>query len=49
MKESKVAEGQITHALKEYEGGKDVVTLCRELGINRVTFTANVFEQYRLN
>jgi putative transposase len=38
MKKSKFTESQITHALKEYEAGKDVLTLCRGLGINRATF-----------
>jgi putative transposase len=38
MKKSKFTESQITQALKHYEAGKDVVSLCRELGINKATF-----------
>ena len=38
MKKSKFTESQITQALKQYEAGKDLLTLCRELGINRATF-----------
>ena len=39
MKKSKFTERQITHALKEYEAGKDVVTLCRGLGSTSIRFT----------
>lgn len=38
MKKSKFTESQITAALKEYEAGKNVLDICRELGINRNTF-----------
>ena len=38
MKKSKFMESQITQALKHYEAGKDVVSLYRELGINKATF-----------
>jgi putative transposase len=38
MKKSKFTESQITKALKEYEAGRDVQDLCRELGINKATF-----------
>lgn len=37
MKKSKFTESQITQALKEYEAGKNVLDLCRELKINRNT------------
>jgi putative transposase len=38
MKKSKFTESQITKALKEYETGKSVEDICRQLGINRNTF-----------
>ena len=38
MKKSKFTESQITSAIKAYESGKDVMDICRELGINRQTF-----------
>lgn len=38
MEKSKFTESQITTALKEYEAGKNVLDICRELGINRNTF-----------
>lgn len=38
MKKSRFTESQITQALKQYEAGKDVLTLCRELSITRATF-----------
>lgn len=38
MKKSKFTESQITGALKAYESGKDVLDICRELGITRATF-----------
>lgn len=38
MKRTKFTESQITSALKSYESGQDVLTICRELGINRATF-----------
>jgi putative transposase len=38
MKKSRFTEGQITGALKEYEAGKNVLDICRELKINRNTF-----------
>ena len=38
MKKSRFTESQIIQALKEYEAGKSVETLCRELSINRNTF-----------
>jgi putative transposase len=38
MKRSRFTETQITQSLKEYEAGKSVVDLCRELKINKNTF-----------
>ena len=38
MKKSRFTESQITQALKEYEAGKNVLDICRELQINRNTF-----------
>lgn len=38
MKKSKFSETQIVNALKEYEAGKPVADLCRELGITKQTF-----------
>jgi putative transposase len=38
MKKSRFSESQITKALGEYDGGRDVVDICRELGISRATF-----------
>lgn len=38
MKKSKFTESQIAKALKEYEGGRKVDDLCRELGITPATF-----------
>jgi putative transposase len=38
MKKSKFTEAQIVHALKEYEAGKSVPDICRELGVNKQTF-----------
>lgn len=38
MKKSKHTESQITKALKEYEAGRDVLDICRELGVHRATF-----------
>ncbi len=38
MKKSKFTESQIVSALKEYEAGKKVPDICRELGINQQTF-----------
>ncbi len=38
MKKSKFTESQITSVLKEYEAGKKVEDIIRELGINRNTF-----------
>lgn len=37
MKKSKFTESQITGALKEYEAGKSILDICRELGINKAT------------
>jgi putative transposase len=38
MKKSRFTETQIIDAIKEYEAGKSVADLCRELGINKATF-----------
>lgn len=38
MKKSKFTEAQIVSALKEYEAGKSVADICRELGVNKQTF-----------
>jgi putative transposase len=38
MKKSRFTETQIVHALKEYEAGKSVAEICRELGVNKQTF-----------
>ena len=38
MKKSKFTESQITKALKEYEGGRSVEDICRELGVKPPTF-----------
>lgn len=37
MKKTKFTETQIVNALKEYEVGKSVSDLCRELGVNKQT------------
>jgi hypothetical protein len=33
MKKTKFTESQITGAIKAYESGKDVIDICRELGM----------------
>lgn len=38
MKKSKFTESQIVKALKEAEGGRPVVDVCRELGVHVQTF-----------
>lgn len=38
MKKSRFTETQIITSLKEYEAGKSVADLCRELGVNKATF-----------
>lgn len=38
MKKSKFSETQITKAIKEYEGGRSVEEICRELSIKPPTF-----------
>ncbi len=38
MKKSRFTEAQIVGALKEYEAGKSVADLCREMGVNKATF-----------
>ena len=38
MKRSRFTEKQIIKAIKEYEAGRKVEDICRELGISNVTF-----------
>lgn len=38
MKKQKHSEIQIVNAIKEYEAGKSVLDVCRELGVHRATF-----------
>ena len=38
MKKTRFTESQITSALKEYEAGKNILDICRELQISRNTF-----------
>jgi putative transposase len=38
MRKSKFSETQIVSALKEYEAGKSVGDICRDLGVNKQTF-----------
>ncbi len=42
MKKSKFTESQITKALKEYEGGRSIEDICRELGLKGIHFLANM-------
>ncbi len=37
MKKTRFTETQIVAALKEYEAGKKVADICRELGVNKQT------------
>jgi len=38
MKKSIISETQIVKAIKEYENGRELGDLCRELGIHKSTF-----------
>ncbi len=38
MKKTKFTESQIINALKEYEAGKNILDICRDLQISRNTF-----------
>ena len=38
MKKSKFSETQILNVIKEYQQGKTVSSICRELGIDKSTF-----------
>jgi putative transposase len=38
MKKSRHTESEIMKALKEYEAGRDVQDICRELGVSRAAF-----------
>jgi putative transposase len=37
MKKTRITETKIVNALKEYEAGKSVTDICRELGVNKQT------------
>lgn len=39
MKKSRFTESQIVSALKEYAAGKSSTDICRDLGINKNTFS----------
>ena len=38
MKKKRFTEEQIVKVLKEYEGGREIKDLCRELGVTATTF-----------
>jgi putative transposase len=38
MKKKRFTEEQIVRILKEYEGGREIKDLCRELGVTSTTF-----------
>jgi putative transposase len=38
MKKQKHTENQILNAIKDYEAGKSVSDVCRELGVHKATF-----------
>ena len=38
MKKKRFKEEQIVKVLKEYEGGREIKDLCRELGVSATTF-----------
>jgi len=38
MKNSIITEAQIVKAIKEYDGGRELNDICRELGIHKSTF-----------
>ncbi len=38
MKNSIITETQIVKAIKEYEGGRELNDVCRELGVHKSTF-----------
>lgn len=37
MKKQRISETQIVSILKQYDGGRDVMDLCREYGISKAT------------
>ena len=37
MKKQRLSEAQIVSILKQYEGGRDALDLCREYGISKAT------------
>lgn len=38
MKRTIITETQIVNSIKEHEAGKNVIDICRELGIHKATF-----------
>lgn len=38
MKNPIITEAQIVKAIKEYEGGRELTDICRELGLHKSTF-----------
>lgn len=38
MKKNTITESQIVNAIKEYEAGKNVNDICRELNVHKATF-----------
>jgi len=38
MKKKRFTEDQIVKVLREYEGGREIKDLCRELGVSSTTF-----------
>jgi len=46
MKKQRITEAQIVSILKQYEGGRDAMDVCREYGISKATLY-NWRKQYR--
>ena len=38
MKKARISEERIVRVLKEYEGGREIKDICRELGVSSTTF-----------
>ena len=38
MKKSRISEDRIVRVLREYEGGREIKDICRELGVSSATF-----------
>ncbi len=38
MKKSRISEDRIVRVLREYEGGREIKDICRELGVSSTTF-----------